>query len=245
MIRTVYEVRETDPSLALCVGTTAVNTYLSLVKDRALAQIFGASAAAAKGVVPFTAYGCWMGRDAVTMGMVFTAPPKVSKMLQTNLGWSPSSADVSATLAIPVLIQPLTTAMHLMGIDLVNRPSSLTLSSRLGVVGKSYGESLVARTGRIFVPYRYARSRPERCCCCSIAPPSQLTPPHSEPNPSRKNTQRGKPGEHEDAQLPTHGECELADAAARHAQHAAAVDGQVSVACELVRSVRHGPHVHI
>ena len=151
-IRTVYEAREADPSLALCVGTTAVNAGLSLVKDKALAQIFGASASAAKGV-PVTAYGWWLGRDAVTMGMVFTAPPKVSQLLQTNLGWSPNVADVTATLAIPMVIQPLTTGMHLLGIDLVNRPTNVSVAGRLDVLGKSYGESLAARTGRIFVPY--------------------------------------------------------------------------------------------
>ena len=162
-LRTLFEAYDADPTVALCVGVTSVNTSLSMVKDRALAQIFGA-ASAVKGV-PLAAYGWWLGRDAVTMGMVFTAPPRVSSALQGALGWSSGVADTVATLAIPVIIQPVTTFCHLWGLDVCKRPSDVTVGSRLSVMSKCYGESLIARTGRIFVPYVHHRCQRFGCGC--------------------------------------------------------------------------------
>jgi len=56
----------------LFVGTTAVNSGASLVKDQAYARLFGIATTGA--VVPRISYGLWMARDFTVIGSSFVLP---------------------------------------------------------------------------------------------------------------------------------------------------------------------------
>ena len=78
----------------------------------AYARLFGT--VASRGL-PLSSYLLFFSRDIVTVGASFNIPGPLSKELQA-LGVSKGTADVSCQLFSPVVMQFMTTPMHLLAL---------------------------------------------------------------------------------------------------------------------------------
>eukprot|EP00814_Leptocylindrus_danicus_P014054 CAMPEP_0116045522 /NCGR_PEP_ID=MMETSP0321-20121206/27666_1 /TAXON_ID=163516 /ORGANISM="Leptocylindrus danicus var. danicus, Strain B650" /LENGTH=373 /DNA_ID=CAMNT_0003526867 /DNA_START=11 /DNA_END=1132 /DNA_ORIENTATION=+ len=104
----------------LFVGTTAVNSGTTLLKDRAYATMFGTSGAAVK--VPMVTYGLWGMRDCMVIGSSFVLPDLVGSALHERNNMEKAQADRIAQFFCPVATQFLAGPVQLLGLDFYNRP---------------------------------------------------------------------------------------------------------------------------
>mmetsp|Transcript_8323 Transcript_8323/g.12328 ORF Transcript_8323/g.12328 Transcript_8323/m.12328 type:complete len:373 (-) Transcript_8323:1213-2331(-) len=124
-IKTVCEhesssVSKDHAKASLFVGTTAVNSGTTLLKDRAYATMFGTSGAAVK--VPMVTYGLWGLRDCMVIGSSFVLPDLVGSALHERTNMEKAQADRIAQFFCPVATQFLAGPVQLLGLDFYNRP---------------------------------------------------------------------------------------------------------------------------
>lgn len=131
------------------IGTTVVNVAAVLAKDAQFSRLFGTS----KHAVPLGTYALFFMRDAVTIYSSFVQPPQMAaKLLSSSLLGrffsDEHSALILAQLACPILVQPLTGPLHLLGLDVYNRIEPVGTASRLAASVKNYGGVVGARMFR-------------------------------------------------------------------------------------------------
>jgi hypothetical protein len=124
-------------AMTIFLGTTAVNTTASLLKDRAYAKLFG-NPAQLKMSVPAASYGLWMLRDFTTIGSSFILPTHVAGLLQQHSDMSAGDAQQVAQLVTPVAAQLVAGPLHYVGLDCYNRP--LTASSGFSTMASQLTE---------------------------------------------------------------------------------------------------------
>ena len=151
--------------------TGAVNMSVCLYKDTCFARLFGASnggsaaaatASASRAAVSRASLALFASRDALTIFASFNAP----SLLAPWLGGSIRAAQFAA----PATVQLLSTPLHLLGLDLFNRPQGSrstnvfapNLGHRLGavrwkdrwqIVKRDWLGASLARMGRIVPAY--------------------------------------------------------------------------------------------
>lgn len=113
--------------------------------------VAGAAAAVSR-KVPLSTFALFSLRDCLTVFASFNLPPRIApyipmEAMPTIIQKSMSSASAAQFLA-PVAIQVASTPLHLLGLDLYNRPGA-SLSQRANKVFKEWGVSCLARMGRI------------------------------------------------------------------------------------------------
>ena len=84
----------------------------------------------------------------------FTLPPVVARSVLQPLGFSVSTADTLAQLLTPVSMQILSTPLHLLGLDLYNRPSA-TSAERANFIAREYVKTTAARMSRILPAFGF------------------------------------------------------------------------------------------
>jgi hypothetical protein len=132
------------------IGSSIANVTLSVTKDRAFTRMFGASVPKP---LPLPTYGLFATRDSLTILAGFSLPPLIAKELVTKkMVTDIKSAEVLSQLSVPCLMQICSTPMHLLGLDLYNRPGVSTID-RLNFIRKEYLGTALARMGRIFPAY--------------------------------------------------------------------------------------------
>lgn len=119
---------------------------LCLWKDSQFARMFGPNVAAR--AIPLASYALFAMRDSLTIFASFNLPPVMAPRLPQELEKSCSRLSV-AQFVVPAAVQVISTPLHLLGLDLYNRPCGVTLLSRLQRVGRDYLGSSCARIGRI------------------------------------------------------------------------------------------------
>jgi hypothetical protein len=141
-----------SPGPAKFLATSATNLSVCLYKDARFAGFFGAAATAttaaganvAKRAVPKTTLALFAARDMLTIFASFNIPP----ILGPALG-SMSAAQFIA----PASVQLISTPMHLLGLDLYNRPYQAAKgpsgAERWNVVKRDWLGASFARMGRI------------------------------------------------------------------------------------------------
>lgn len=135
---------------AVFVGTTAVNSGASLLKDRAYARLFGTGIHA----VPLVSYGFWMVRDLSTVGSSFVLPEHVAKaMEETNPNLSRTQSTQIAQILTPMAAQLVAGPFHFLGLEYYNRPTGASLANRWTALQKSWMEVVGARMARILPGY--------------------------------------------------------------------------------------------
>jgi hypothetical protein len=148
-------------AMTIFLGTTAVNTSASLLKDRAYARLFG-NPAQLKMSVPAASYGLWMLRDFTTIGSSFILPAHVASLLQKHSSLSAGDAQQVAQLVTPVAAQLVAGPLHYVGLDCYNRPLSASggystmasqLSERARFLYRGVGTVVGARMARILPGY--------------------------------------------------------------------------------------------
>lgn len=127
------------------VGSSFANVTLSVLKDKAFAQMFGTGAAKP---MPWTSMGLFSTRDSMTILASFSLPDIVSKKMLQPSGMSKHSADTMAQLITPVSMQIFSTPLHLLGLDMYNRDSA-TSSERRSFIAREYVKTVLARMARI------------------------------------------------------------------------------------------------
>ncbi|ORX62451.1 hypothetical protein DM01DRAFT_1331869 [Hesseltinella vesiculosa] len=135
-------------SMLKFIGTTSVNMSLCIFKDRSFTQMFGTAAARR---LPVLSYLLFALRDSLTVAASFNAPIYFSHYLQgkcASLKEKPDSALVVAQLACPAAVQFISTPLHLIALDLYNRPTASPKERQL-LVKQQYLKSTFARIGRI------------------------------------------------------------------------------------------------
>ena len=122
-----------NPFLPVLLSTTVVNTVFGIIKDRYLAQMFGSGVPN----FPKASYGLFTARDMIIVGSSFNLPPYLSPYLQNHLQIEKNLADTVSQLACPGIAQIFATPIHILGLDLYNRPG-ITWAIRFdGLVEKS------------------------------------------------------------------------------------------------------------
>ena len=135
--------RGINPFYPVFFITAAINTTLGIMKDRYLAQMFGSGVPN----FPKMSYALFAARDSVIVGSSFNGPIIMSPVLQREFGWGKETADTIAQLACPGLAQILGTPIHLIGLDLYNRPEITPMGRFDGLLRRTL-EPLVARMAR-------------------------------------------------------------------------------------------------
>lgn len=119
----------------------------AMAKDYAFARMYGVTAPRA---APLGMFGGFFVRDLISMAFFFTLPPLLSAELQAR-GTERAAADVGAQLLLPVVVQPLNSPWHLIGLDMYNAPVA-TLGERWRRIRAELPVTVAARAARI-VPF--------------------------------------------------------------------------------------------
>ncbi|KAF1361017.1 hypothetical protein EJ07DRAFT_164629 [Lizonia empirigonia] len=134
------------------LATSTANLALCLYKDSQFTQLFGAATSTRP--VPLPTFALFTIRDCLTIFASFNLPPLLAPHLETRLSAAAKSYVAPASVAqfvTPAAIQLVSTPLHLLGLDLYNRPGARWggAQGRAGQVLRNWGVSAVARIGRI------------------------------------------------------------------------------------------------
>lgn len=151
IINTTSKAYSFKPDMPRLVATTAANMGAGIAKDRAYARMFGT--VAPRGL-PATSYLFFFSRDLVTMGASFNIPEPLANEMHASLGIPQTTSDVAAQLFCPVAMQFVTTPMHLMGLDMYNRPHS-SWRDRVDLISSNYRKTVAARIARILPAFGF------------------------------------------------------------------------------------------
>jgi hypothetical protein len=141
--------------MTVFLGTTAVNSGGSLMKDRAYARMFGT---VAKRSVPKITYGLWMTRDFLVVGSSFLLPDLCASHLHKNYGYDKDKTKQVAQVTIPIAMQFIAGPLQLLGLDCYNRSLS-EMTTRQAVLergrflGNGFTSIVSARIARIIPGY--------------------------------------------------------------------------------------------
>jgi hypothetical protein len=129
-----------SPAMPKWLATSTVNTATCIGKDRAFAKLFGNTNAQS---IPAAAYGAWLTRDLVSMGVFFTLPPIVAREVAKSTGDEKTAYYVSQ-FCLPLVLQFVTTPIHLLGYDIVNNPNN-NAGQRVDFMKKDYFKNVSIR----------------------------------------------------------------------------------------------------
>lgn len=145
------------------LATSSVNMSLCLYKDSQFTRMFGGSSSvagtvAARRTIPKTSYALFALRDSLTIFASFNLPPLVAPWLHPVISEAVEKSVVTrasvAQFLAPAAMQLFSTPLHLLGLDLYNRPPGVggngtPWRDRAAKVGRDWLGSSLARMGRI------------------------------------------------------------------------------------------------
>ncbi|KAG5969953.1 hypothetical protein E4U55_001911 [Claviceps digitariae] len=138
------------------VASSAANVGLCMIKDRSYVRMFGPVGAVPR-PVPLPSYALFTLRDCLTIFASFNIPPLLGPHIDARLSGELSrhlSGHTTAQFMAPAAVQFLSTPLHLLGLDMYNRPAGpgqnvLSWRNRLQLVRSNWLISSLARIGRI------------------------------------------------------------------------------------------------
>lgn len=132
-------------------ASSAANIGLCLFKDQAFARLFGPGGPPRP--VPFPSYLLFATRDCLTIFASFNVPPLLGPIISKNMGeelQKTLSGQTVAQFCAPAAVQIISTPIHLLGLDMYNRPGKkISAGERWKQVRKNWTISALARMGRI------------------------------------------------------------------------------------------------
>lgn len=137
--------------------SSAANVGLCIYKDQAFVRMFGPPGVVPR-AVPAASYALFALRDCSTIFASFNVPPMLGPWLDIRLSEEFKRKWISgATLAqfvAPAMVQMASTPLHLLGLDLYNRPSGtnqglVSNRERWLVIKSNLAVSVAARICRI------------------------------------------------------------------------------------------------
>lgn len=143
---------ETTAGSSKFVATSTANLALCLYKDNRFTQLFGSATSTRP--VPLPTFALFTVRDCLTIFASFNLPPLLAPKLEERMGAELRKHVAAATAAqfiTPAAVQLFSTPLHLLGLDLYNRPGVRLLGpdGRAGRVVRDWAKSAFARMGRI------------------------------------------------------------------------------------------------
>ncbi|KAI1656792.1 hypothetical protein F4813DRAFT_397375 [Daldinia decipiens] len=147
------------PAMHVTTGTakfaasSAANVGLCVYKDQVFVKMFGPGGPPRP--VPVPSYVLFTLRDCLTIFASFNVPPLLGPVLNERMGTKLQkkvSGTTIAQFAAPAAVQLFSTPVHLLGLDMYNRPGTGGLVSwrdRWMQVRKNWAISAVARICRI------------------------------------------------------------------------------------------------
>jgi hypothetical protein len=132
------------------LATSTTNLALCLYKDNKFTQLFAASSGPTR-PVPLPTFALFTVRDCLTIFASFNLPPLLAPRFEAHMGEEVRKYVGGASAAqfvAPAAVQIASTPLHLLGLDLYNRPG-VGGGERASVVLKNWGVSAIARMCRI------------------------------------------------------------------------------------------------
>ncbi|RMJ03391.1 hypothetical protein CDV36_015079 [Fusarium kuroshium] len=151
------------PASTVTAGTTkfaassTANIGVCIYKDQVFVRLFGPPGVTPR-PVPMASYGLFALRDCLTIFASFNVPPLLGPYLDqrfTDEVKKRVSGLYAAQFMAPAMVQFISTPMHLLGLDLYNRPASgpagavVSLRDRWDLIRRNWLISSVARICRI------------------------------------------------------------------------------------------------
>lgn len=126
--------------------TSATNLSLCVYKDNQFTKLFGASSSRPVPRMTLALYGL---RDMLTVFASFNVPPLLAPQIPLSESMQKYVSQASAAQFIaPAAVQIFSTPLHLLGLDLYNRPG-VSAADRMSRVVRDWGKSCAARICRI------------------------------------------------------------------------------------------------
>ncbi|KAF4126499.1 hypothetical protein GMORB2_0235 [Geosmithia morbida] len=135
-------------------ASSAANIGLCIYKDQVFVRMFGPPGAVPR-PVPSISYALFTLRDCLTIFASFNLPPLLGPILDERLSDRVRrhvSGMSCAQFAAPAAVQVISTPLHLLGLDMYNRPSGSgapSWSDRWAQVKGTWAPSTLARMCRI------------------------------------------------------------------------------------------------
>lgn len=158
---TAFSTVGNNPASTVTAGTpkfaasSAANVGFCIYKDQVFVKLFGPPG---KPVAPVTmaSYSLFAIRDCMTIFASFNVPPLVAPLINDRLGpelRKHVSGVTAAQFMAPAAVQLLSTPLHLLGLDLYNRPRAAaaapSAAERWQLIRKAWLPSATARICRI------------------------------------------------------------------------------------------------
>lgn len=144
-------------------STFAINVPLGVWKDMRFAQLFSNCSKEATVALrnvptrPFSSLGTaiFLLRDGITISGSFTLPSYCAGVIPDSLAADPHSRTVITQIVVPVLSQLMATPVHLLGLDLYNRPKVAAASERVTLMTRHLPSATVVRCIRIIPAFGF------------------------------------------------------------------------------------------
>ncbi|OAQ68849.1 hypothetical protein VFPPC_13740 [Pochonia chlamydosporia 170] len=137
------------------VASSAANVGLCMYKDRSFVRMFGPVGSGPR-PVPLPSYALFTLRDCLTIFASFNIPPLLAPYIDSRVSAAfkkQISGQTAAQFLAPAAVQLFSTPLHLLGLDLYNRPSqphaSISWRDRFELVRSNWLISSAARVCRI------------------------------------------------------------------------------------------------
>ncbi|KAB8349806.1 hypothetical protein FH972_023819 [Carpinus fangiana] len=142
-----YSAAHTTSGTAKFAATSATNLSLCVYKDNQFTKLFGSGTSARP--VPGISLGLFAVRDMMTIFASFNMPAIIAPRLPLTDSMKQYVSQASAAQFLaPAAVQVVSTPLHLLGLDLYNRPGA-TQAERVAKVVRDWGTSCAARMCRI------------------------------------------------------------------------------------------------
>lgn len=129
------------------VGVSATNLGLNISKDAVFTKMFAAPGAVPK-PIPMPTFFCFGMRDSLTVLASFNIAPLAAEALAESGVMSKGTATTTMQLACPIAMQWLSVPLHLLGLDMYNRPG-VPSAARTAEIQAKYLPTALARSARI------------------------------------------------------------------------------------------------
>jgi len=135
------------------LATSTTNLALCLYKDNQFTRLFAAPGSSPR-PVPLPTFALFTVRDCLTIFASFNLPPLLAPKVDERMGTEVKKyvgALSVAQFVTPAAVQLVSTPLHLLGLDLYNRPDARVggVDGRAGRVLRDWAKSAAARICRI------------------------------------------------------------------------------------------------
>ncbi|KAF4461262.1 hypothetical protein FALBO_11942 [Fusarium albosuccineum] len=162
-VDTTSSIVNNRPASTVTAGTTkfaassTANIGVCIYKDQVFVRLFGPPGVTPR-PVPLPSYGLFALRDCMTIFASFNVPPLLGPWMDQRMSDEIKkrvSGLYAAQFMAPAMIQFISTPLHLLGLDLYNRPASgpagaiVTMRDRWDLIRRNWFISSIARICRI------------------------------------------------------------------------------------------------